>query len=162
MKTDESLVHPSKFCNVCYCGIGNFLTRGKKPSVDIYFWGPHVTDCFNLCYLQKKGAGGRPIKKKAPGGRRTETVEEKMTVVDVMKLGACKPDNVEKMISHVMGIKMQQSALPNKSVELKTRGPQPVTLVPIVVPRKESTVASTRTLQARSKTEQGHDKNDIW
>ena len=53
VKTDESLVHPSKFCNVCYCGIGNFLTRGKKPSVDIYFWGPHVTDCLT-CAIYKK------------------------------------------------------------------------------------------------------------
>ena len=157
VKTDESLVHPSKFCNLCYCGIGNFLTRGKKPSVDIYFWGPRVTDCLTCAIYKKKSTGGRPIKKKAPGGRRTETVAEKMTVVDVMKLSACKPlpDNVEKMISHVMGIKMQQSALPNKSVELKTRGPQPVTLVPIGVPRKESTVASIRTLQARSKQSKG-------
>ena len=76
-----------------------------------------------------------------------------LTVEDVMKLDVCKPlpDNVEKMISHVMAIKMQQSSLPNKSIELKTRGPQPVTLVPIVVPRKESTVASVRTRQSRSR-----------
>ena len=82
-----------------------------------------------------------------------EELATNLTVEDVMKLDACKPlpDNVEKMISHVMAIKMQQSSLPNKSVELKTRGPQPVTLVPIVVPRKESTDASVRTLQSRSR-----------
>ena len=52
--------------------------------------------------------------------------------------------NVEKMMSHLLTIKMDQSKLLNKSVQFSTGGPQPLTLTPVTVPRKESDCERTK------------------
>ena len=55
------------------------------------------------------------------------------------------------MMLHLLTIKMDQSKLLNKSVQFSTGGPQPLTLTPVTVPRKESDCASKRTKYDRSK-----------
>ena len=45
---------------------------------------------------------------------------------------------------------MSQSTLANHSIKLQTSGPQPLTLTPITVAKKESQSVSERTLRART------------
>ena len=47
-------------------------------------------------------------------------------------------------------MKMAASTLANNSIQLKTKGPQPITLTPIVMPRKDSQEIASRTLQKRT------------
>ena len=85
--------------------------------------------------------GGRPKKgtSHACGPKTVKTFE------DVMKLDPSKP------ICHVISIKMKQSTLLNNSVQFSSGGPQPLTLTPVQVPRKETQVASKRTTYTRTK-----------
>ena len=48
------------------------------------------------------------------------------------------PASVERALSHVVEIKLDQSHLINKSIQFSTGGPQSLTLTPVKVPRKES------------------------
>ena len=54
-------------------------------------------------------------------------------------------------MSFVLTIKMKQSDLPNNTVKAGYIGPQPLTVTPIAVPRKDSQEVSKRTLSSRTK-----------
>ena len=111
-------------------------------------WFSHTNVCGTCSTRVQKAKGGRRIKNKA-GGRPKSVI----TVKDMLSLDASKPipQDVEKAISHVMAIKMSQSTLANHSIKLQTSGPQPLTLTPITVAKKESQSVSKRTLRARTK-----------
>ena len=47
-------------------------------------------------------------------------------------------------------LKMKQSKLPNKSVQLSTSGPHPLTITPIHVARKDSDNVAERTRMSRT------------
>ena len=81
-------------------------------------------------------------------------VDQKLkTFEDVMQLDPHKPipPSLDKAICHVISIKMKQSTLLNNSVQFNSGGPQPLTLAPVQVPRKEIQVASKRTIYNRTK-----------
>ena len=52
------------------------------------------------------------------------------------------------MVSHVIAIKMGQSV--NNIIQFKSGDPQPLTLAPITVSRKESYIVTKRTLRSRT------------
>ena len=112
-------------------------------------WSSHHTEkcatCLRAC---KQVVGGRPKKHVQPG--KLKTVK---TIEDVYQIDPSKPipPHVEKMMSHLLTIKMDQSKLLNKSVQFSRGGPQPLTLTPVTLPRKESDCASKRTKYDRSK-----------
>ena len=58
------------------------------------------------------------------------------------------PPHVEKMMSHLLAIKVKQSTLANNTIQVQSGGPQPLTLTPISIARKDS---CSVTLRCRSK-----------
>ena len=76
-----------------------------------------------------------------------------ITVDVILKLDPSKPvpSSVVKALSYVLTIKMNQSDLPNNTVRLATSGPQPLTVTPIAVARKDSQEVLKRTLSSRTK-----------
>ena len=116
-------------------------------------WSPHRINCKSCSLDSVKTVGGRPKKITHAGGKPKPV----QTVNDILNLDPTKPipESVEKAISHVISIKMEQSKLLNRSVQFKTGGPQPLTLTPIAVPRKESSCASKRSISNWSKQLKG-------
>ena len=60
------------------------------------------------------------------------------------------PPSLDKA-TYVISIKMKQSTLLNNSVQFSSGGPQPLPLTPVQMPRKETQVASKRTIHNRTK-----------
>ena len=71
-----------------------------------------------------------------------------------MSLDGSKPIPVAvmKAVSHIVNIEVKNSILPNNSIQLSSGGPQPSTLTPIPVARKESQMVSKRTLRTKQTT----------
>jgi len=117
-------VFPPSFCHVCYCKIKNF-EKGGKVDKSISNWVPHTLPC-NTCNWKtlKVRKLGRPPKKKTAAGRPKNTTN--MTISDIMQLSPSKklPSEIDRCISHVVGIKMKQSELANNTIQLGTDGPQ--------------------------------------
>ena len=66
---DSPDVHPVSFCHGCY----NVLVRSRKakeanklytPSVEVFSWNPHTSNCTVCDYFEKAARGGRPRKQK--------------------------------------------------------------------------------------------------
>ncbi|XP_057296016.1 uncharacterized protein LOC130624966 [Hydractinia symbiolongicarpus] len=72
----------------------------------------------------------------------------------MMQLSPSKPvpKKVEECIAHMVGIKMQQSNLPNKTVQLPSGSSQPLTITPIRIPRKSSDETCERNVRYRANT----------
>ena len=112
-------------------------------------WRAHNMKNCVTCMLRKaKAKGGRSKKGKRPG--RPKNI---VTVEDMMSLDGSKPIPVVvmKAASHIVNIEVKNSILPNTSIQLSSGGPQPFTLTPILVARKESQMVSKRTLSLRTK-----------
>ena len=120
-------VQPPNFCVECNAIITNSAKRDGTPSIVPILWILHSNDCTTCELRAAKSKGGRS-KKKARG-----MSAEKITTEDILKLDPEKPISqcVEKALSHVLSIKMKQSELPNKSVQLATVGPHPLTMTPM-------------------------------
>ena len=94
----------------------------------------------------EKGRGGRLSKKKAPGRAKMGEVPKspsEYTVSDLLKLNASKPIplDIGKCVSH-MNIKMKQSTLPNRTIEIVSAGPHPLTSTSVCIARKDTTEIS--------------------
>ena len=145
---DVASIHPVHFCLKCFYNVSNFKKRKSICTLKAITWSSHQLENCETCMLASvKVVGGRPKKKKTSG--RPKQVK---TLDDIMKLDPSKPipASVERALSHVVGIKMDQSHLINKSVQFSTGGPQPLTLTPVQVPRKKSHSVSKRTLRNRT------------
>ena len=143
-------VHPKQFCTKCKNIVKNCKKRNTVSKLTPITWSPHQLENCEACHLASvKTVGGRPKKDTHAGGRPKQI----RTVDDILSLDSTKPipDSVEKAMSHVLAIKLEQSKLLNKSVQFKTGGPQPLTLTPITVPRTESNRACKRSISNRSK-----------
>ena len=155
-RLDVDGVHPQKYCLKCYAIMNSCISRNGKTSVAPILWIPHSINCTTCELRAVKSKGGRPKKKvKGIGGGRPRKGEEKkvITVDDILKFDPSKPvpSSVVKALSYVLTIKMKQSDLPNNTVKLATSGPQPLTVTPIAVARKDSQEVSKRTLSSRTK-----------
>ena len=141
--------HPSRFCFTCYVGILNFKKRGTAPVRKVVSnWEPHSKNCSTSEIRVVKSKGGRPAKKgKYTGSGRPKSVVD---IRDVMKLdvNSTIPTSLQKAASHIMALTVKKS--PNQLIEINSGGPNPMTLVPITVGRKESQIVSKRTLRART------------
>ena len=146
---DTPTVYPKRICMKCKNILKNCMKRMTVSMLTPIIWSPHQINCKSCSLAFVKTVGGRP-KKITHAGGRPKSVQ---TVNDILNLDPTKPipESVEKAISHVISIKMEQSKLLNRSVQFKTGGPQPLTLTPIAVPRKESNCASKRSINNRSK-----------
>ena len=140
-------IHPPRFCFKCYFVIKLNLRRGNYVSLIPVSWSSHTDASCKTCIRRdKKSKGGRPQKAKKYGRPKSLVT----TVEDVYSLNSSKPipPAIEKMVSHVIAIKMEQSV--NKTIKFKSGGPHPLTLASISVARKESHTVTKRTLRART------------
>ena len=143
--SDKKEHHPANFCSRCHAAAWHKIKTGSATMLPHITWSPHNE---NNCHLCMKTKGGRPKKLKRKG--RPKSV---LNVEDIMSLDESTliPPSIEKAVSHVISIKMKQSLLPNKSIEIVTGGSQNMTLTPITIARKESHSITSRTLRARTK-----------
>ena len=148
---DKNDVHPVLFCTKCFYKIDNFHRQQVKSKFQPLVWLPHdiMAGCGTCKLANTKLRGGRTKKGKSNVGR-PQTVK---TFEDVMSLDPSKPipPSLDKAVCYIISIKMKQSTLLNKSVQFSNGGPQPITLTPVQVPRKEAQVASKRTIYNRTK-----------
>ena len=144
---------------MCHAIITSSAKRDGTTSIVPILWNPHSNDCTTCELRAAKSKGDRPKKKASGmgGGRPRKMGTEKITTEDILKLDPGKPipQSVEKALSHVLSLKMKQSELPNKSVQLATAGPHPLTMNPIHVACKDSENIAERT--RRSQTHQFKD-----
>ena len=128
---DEIDLHPVKFCQKCFYHVDNHKKVISIPTLSPFKWLPHSSPCSVCSTASRFSKGGRPKKTQRLG--RPKQVR---TVDDIMNLDPRKPIpySVEKCLSHVMTIKMNQSDLLNNSIQIKSNGPRPFT--PITIPQK--------------------------
>ena len=110
-------------------------------------WESHNQIC-KSCELAVKKSGGRPKKKRSTGRPKIT-----LTVDDMMKLDSVKqiPPSLEKASCHIINLKVNNSTLPNNSIQISTGGPPPLTVSPIAAARKESQEVTKRTLRLRTR-----------
>ena len=147
-KKDIDGVHPGRFCPKCHAAVKHFTSRGSCSTMTPFSWEPHNEQSSKACILRcVKAKGGRPKKRKRIGRPTTIT-----SVEDVMSLDDKKPipPHVEKMMSHLLAIKVKQSTLPNNTIQVESGGPQPLTLTPISVAKNDSCNVTQKTLRSRS------------
>ena len=132
---DISVVHPKSFCNKCYCTILNSENRKVTATVTPEVWYPHSYENCQICHrLKQQAKGGRPARKTKknkgnPKKRVCNEVNRDESIIitnDILQLTPSKtiPAHVEKLVSHVISIKIKQSKLANSTVQLPTKGPQ--------------------------------------
>ena len=104
--------------------------------------------------MATRSKGGSPPKaKKRKGGRPSSVVN----IDNIMELDPSKPlsDKHEQALAFILSIKASQSTGPQKLIEVKTGGPQPVTYAPVTVARRQVT---PRTLRKHTKELKEHVK----
>ena len=127
----------------------HFTSRGSLSSITPFSWQPRDEQFCQACVIYSvKTKAGQPIKRKQNGRRKTIT-----SVQDVMSLDGKNliPPHVEKMMSHLLAIKVKQSTLANNTIQVQSGGPQPLTLTPISIARKYSCSVTRKTLRCKSK-----------
>ena len=136
-KNDIENIHPKHICRTCYSALLNVKKNSIITSINVTKWKPHINDgSCETCKLSVKKAG-RPKKQKSSGRRKNVT-----SLTDIMELNSSShiPPDVEKAMTHILNIKMQQSC--DKSVQLKSNRGPPVTVRALTATRKDSTVVS--------------------
>ena len=94
---------------------------GKSPIV----WKSHSENCEICSLIDNHSKPGRPKKVKNKGGRSSNK-SAVFTTDDILNLSPSKPlpKIVEQCISHVVSIKIKHSTMPNKTIQLPTKGRQ--------------------------------------
>ena len=102
-------------------------------------WSLHSIDCDAVDAVEEKRR-----QKVVDGKKYKNMVCQNLGTVDVYSIDVSKPipPAVEKMISHVIAIKMGESDY--NIIQFKSGGPQPLTLTLITVARKESRAVTKR------------------
>ena len=126
---DTVNIHPELFCHKCYSSLLHFEKRGAKINVTLSSWELHSEkECSTCSRVTSQSKGGRPPKKPKTG-RPKQIVNEQQGTINtsaILNLTPSKtiPPEVERIVSHVVNIKMKQSSLPNNTIQLPTKGPQ--------------------------------------
>ena len=128
---DTPNIHPKMYCRNCSYSLSHFETRGSATKINIVEWSKHSDGDCNTCRrLEQQAKGGRPAKKSRHGRPKlvgnTQTDPNLIDSSEILKLTPSKtiPPEVEKMVSHVVKLKMMQSTLPNNTIQLPSGGPQ--------------------------------------
>ena len=143
------MFHPGRFCPKCHAAVKHFTSSGSLSSITPFSWQPHNEQLCQACVIYSvKAKGGRPKKRKQNGRPKTIT-----SVQDVMSLDDKNliPPHVEKTMSHLLAIKVKQSTLAHNTIQVHSGGPQPLTLTPISIARKDSCRVTRKALRCRSK-----------
>ena len=113
-KNDVEGVHPGIFCPKCHAAVKHFTCRGSLSSITPFSWQPHNEQFCQACGIYSvKAKGGRPKKRQQNGRPKTIT-----SVQDVMSLDDKNPipPHVEKMMSHLLAMKVKHSTLANNTI----------------------------------------------
>ena len=129
---DVSFIHPVMYCRKCHYRLSNYESRGSSMTLEPITWIAHTdANCETCSKFSAQSRGGRPPKKTKPGRPKCppKVGENDKNIIDankILQLTPSKeiPPEVEKLVSHVVSIKMKQSTLPNNTIQLPTKGPQ--------------------------------------
>ena len=151
---DLALTHPPDFCNSCYVTLTNIEEKRIKTSMTPILWDKQTSEeCTSCSIYARKAKGGRPKKRKSPGRPKNVIIKEVYTTQDILNHSPSKPlpKVMEECAYHIINIKMKNSDMPNQTIQFPTKGPQPLSVTPVTIPRKEFNSVSKRQIDRRTK-----------